>query len=336
MRSELKIWIDVLSTDSAKYASPEYKTILFSSIKQLLGKDKISLSKHTYISVINPSTSELKAVKKLSEDIGIPIICIIEETVSKNEFRRLEFVPVTIEGDFVDVDSDGMPLNTYPDLACTECKMPVETKLPAPFLVSSKQILRRKMDGVPHERLKPKREVFWSRCGVLVVSERVKEILWCLGQDFISVSIKATAGSRLPFSYWAIRPRKSWGCMKYIIQRNFCPSCRQPREYRIDTDSEIRKLWSSRLIMKRQKRPKAELVCSETWFGDRAESPFSFIRPVFASGRLYEVLLHSDIKGLMRPDKFVAIGDDVRMIEDNETRKWIDTKIKLLNSEGLL
>lgn len=85
--------------------------------------------------------------------------------------------------------------------------------------------------------------------------------------------------------------------------------------------------------------PGLDLVCSETWFGDRTKRPCEsadFIRDVFVSGRLYDLLLRAKIRGLGLPEQFVALEDRVPMVEFQGAGTWVSEKLKLLEAEGLV
>jgi len=84
--------------------------------------------------------------------------------------------------------------------------------------------------------------------------------------------------------------------------------------------------------------PQADLVRSESGGGGRAERPdgsCDFLRDVFASGRLYEVLLRAKVRGLMTPEDVVA-SRLYSMADSGLARSWVNAKIRLLEAEALV
>jgi len=338
MDAELRIFLDFSSKEYERETRREDLAELLSALKQILG-DNHALPADGYISIPDCSTGDLALVRKTAGELQISISCGVEENLAKSELHRIRFARFTIQGDSIDNDSDGTPLNRYPSLLCLERKMPDESKLPTTFYVSAKQMLRRRQDGVPGVALPTKREVFGCSGGVFVAADRVKRILEVLEQPVICAPVAATPLAELPAPCWAIEPSQTWGRRKHLILSDSCPACGSPRRCHRDMDVDAEPLWPNRLIMQEEAIPDADFLCSETWFGDRTKRPsesFDFHREIFASGRLYDVLLRAKIRGLLPPEEFVAFEDGISMMEGKAARAWVKAKFELLKSENLV
>ncbi len=339
MEAELKIWLDFSSNEYGREATREDLADLFAAIRSLMGDARVQhVSQYGFISVANGTLADVEAIKKLSSQLRIPISCGLEERLTRAELRQVRFARLTIEGDYVDNDADGNPLNRFPRLLCPVCNMPDESKLPDPYYVRAKQMRRRRQDGVPGVALQTNREVFWCNCGVFVASERVKRILEVLDQPFTYASVAAADGMELPCPCWAIRPVQTWGRRRCLASIDPCPACVRPRRCWHDRESGAEALFANRLIMEDEAFPQADLVRSESWFGDRTKRPeesCDFSREVFVSGRLCEVLLRAKVRGLMTPDEVVAFGDSIPTGEPDDAKSWVNAKLKLLKGEAL-
>jgi hypothetical protein len=340
VEAELKIFLDYSSKEYERETTREDEADFFSALQHVLGNDRVQQNEsYHYISIPSFSTGILELVKKTARELRISISCGVEERLIKSELQRVRFARFTIQGDSIDHDSDGNPLNHFPSLLCRECNMPDESKLPGTFYVSAKKMLRRRQDGVPNVTLPTKREVFGCSCGVFVAVDRVKRILEVLEQPVICAPVAATPAAELTVPCWAIRPAHAWGRGKYLILSDPCPACRQPRRCHLDMEAEPEKLWPNRLILQGETIPDTDFVCCQTWFGDRTRRPsesFDFHRDVLVSGRLYALLLRAKVRGLMTPEEFVSFENTIPMTADKTTRAWVRLNLELLKSEGLL
>ena len=318
MKTEIRVWVNCCSLgDYQRKPRYEDELALLTSFQKVIGNDRVQLQENICILISDFSMDDLAIVERIAEELRIPIICKADYSIAKSELWKICYASLAVEGDYLDEDPDGNPLNRFPVSLCPACNMPDENHLPEPFYVSAKQMLRRKQDGVPDEMLAAKRDIFHCMCGVLAVSERVKRILEVLGQPFISARVAATQSQSLPFSCWAIRPTRMWGHRAHLEIMKQCPLCRRPLKSHADMTNDF---WRNRIILKKTEMPDTDFVLDETWFGDRTKRSAGFIRDVFVSGKLYDVLLRAKIRGLLRPQEFIAFDNVIPMTEDQAAR----------------
>ena len=91
--------------------------------------------------------------------------------------------------------------------------------------------------------------------------------------------------------------------------------------------------------MDEERLPEPDLICSETWFGDRTRRPSEsadFSRDIYVSGQLYDLLLKAKVRGLMPPESVVAFRDLIPMVQPAAAQAWLSEKLKLLKEAALL
>ena len=337
MRRELKLWLD--------YSSPEQKpksgdlTRLCSALRAIVSADRLEETQYACIAIQDSVPAEIASIKEVAASLAIPISCKFVERFSRRELPQLRLVRLTLEGDSVDNDVDGNPLNRFPSLLCGSCRMPDESRLPDPFYVSGTQMLRRTQDGVHGLQLKRDREAFTCAGGIVVVSGRLRRILDMLEQPLLCASVVGTPRKEVARGFHALRPAHNWGRRKNAVSSVQCADCGRPRRCNVGPDLAPEALYANRLVMDEERLPEPDLICSETWFGDRTRRPSEsadFSRDIYVSGQLYDLLLKAKVRGLMPPESVVAFRDLIPMVQPAAAQAWLSEKLKLLKEAALL
>lgn len=272
-------------------------------------------------------------IQEASKQAGVQYDCVVEYEFSPSEYERALLVRLAIEGEGVDRNTDGRPLNRYPKLLCRSCLMPDEQALPDPYHVLRPALLGDEDNYWGEGRLSSNREIFSGECGVFVASSRVRNVLQSiLGEALISVPARFGAENDTgPVEYWALRPAINWGHREGREELAVCEVCGRSREARLTSGGKDG-VGEGRLLITAHEVPEAEIACAEAWFGDRKETPFGFGRDIFVSGRLYSLLLKIGVRGLCPPSEPVWLNGQVPMRDQKESSHWVKAYLKNLES----
>jgi len=263
---------------------------------------------------------EFEAIQNASRNAGIGQQCVVEYNFSPSEYKSARFVRLGVEGEPVDEDSDGVPLNTYPESVCPTCLMPNEHALPSPYHVSSR-LLDSQEDYWGEGPLALDREIYAGLCGVVIVNTRVNKILERVA-DRSCASVPVTCRGAVKSELRAVRPLVNWGVQSGRNVSRQCPMCDRPTKVRLRHDHDDCSA-AARYSVESQEIPDSEIVCAEGWFGDREALPYGFVRDVFISGRMYTLLMEMGVRGLCPPSEVVWVGDEVPMIALKEASDWV-------------
>jgi len=273
-----------------------------------------------WIEISMATPEDFGSIQSASRNAGIGHQCVVEYNYSASEYKRARFVALAVEGEPVDLHSDGIPLNTYPESLCPTCLMPNEDVLPNPYEVSLRLLdSQENYWGEGPGALD--REIYAGLCGVVIVNNRVKKILERVA-DTSCVSVPVTCRGAGKSELWAVRPLVKWGVQSGSNVSRRCPTCDRPTKVRLRHDDDDCSA-ATRYSVESQKIPDSDIVCAEEWFGDREASPYGFVRDVFISGRMYSLLMDMAVRGLCPPSEVIWVGDEVPMIALKEASDWV-------------
>src|SRR6266568_321708 len=97
---------------------------------------------------------------------------VIEEKCSDSELVKARFIPLLVEGDYIDDDNIGNPLNHYRNNDCQTCLLAKDDIIPTPYVVSG-------------TRMRKSQDLYLAHNGIRIASERCMLILQKKAGDII-------------------------------------------------------------------------------------------------------------------------------------------------------
>ena len=221
---------------------------------------------------------------------------VIEEQCTDLELFSAEYVPFLIEGDFIDSNQDGEPLDHFSPGKCQACFLPPEETVPEPLSVSE----------VNSRRIQ---DIYWAHNGVIVVSEKFMSAVGAHMDDQVRtgqvIFKQSSRPRRLKDRYFWLRPRFSLGREIQSEVKKVCETCGTQLEVRkVERGDKFR---DARIILEHFGDRKLNIALSGNWYGQRTrEKPMSQIREIYISGGMYFFLTNQKLKGLVRPSNVVV------------------------------
>lgn len=329
MKTIIRIFADPNDTKSSEEFI-KLREIFFAEIQKKFGNEIAKIG-DGWLELSITSIDYTQSLEEISSKVGIRYECVLEEKFTKNELVSAKFIRLEIEGEPIDIDSDGISLNSIKKTTCESCLMPNDTALPNPYYINTSDVINKEKNYWGEGPLTPDRDVFSGGNGVIIVTTRLKDIFEnILGDELLIVSAKPFEDSEFRFKkLWAIRPKINWGIEKGRIEYGTCKSCGNAIEARFENSGDI-PFSHSRILIIPTVFPNAEIVCAEGWYGDRIKQPFYLSRDLFVSGRLYELLLLLKIRGLCKPSKLVSIDNNIPINNEKESKIWVKKQLEHL------
>lgn len=329
MKTIIKIFADTNYTMSSSEFI-KLREVFFAALQKKFG-DEMTKIGDGWIELSPSSLDHIQSVTEISLKVGMNYKYVVEEKFNKNERISAKFVRIEIEGEPVDLNSDGLPINSYKEFYCESCLMPNENEIPNPYFINASEVTNIGKNYWGEGLLTPNRDIFSGDNGVIIVTTKLKDILkTTLGNELFIVPANTYIDSEVELKgLWAIRPKINWGIEKGRIEYGNCKVCGEAIEARFE-DSESIQISQNRISLKKTFFPNAEIVYAEGWYGDRKKHPFAIHRDIFVSGRLYELLLLLKIRGLCKPSKLVSIDNNIPMNNEKESKIWVKKQLEHL------
>ena len=281
MRYLLRVFADAKADDANEYI--RLRGRLFRALTREFASR--AAKGDAYVEIRNAAKDDVHALDRVSAETGVGYQLVVESHFTRSELLRSRLVDLAIEGEFIDGDRDGNPLNEYPRLLCSACSMPDEGELPVPYLISRGSHAGARWDHPYEGPFSFGREIWYAECGVFVVRDRVRSILQrVIGDEIVCVPAEFIPGPGSPpdAAFWAIRARQTWGVKTRRVAIETCPRCGRPTVARLREERDpFRK---SAIHLKDEQAVSSEILTAEGWFGDRNNSPFGFFRDVLHIG----------------------------------------------------
>ena len=283
------------------------KDALFNTLSEKYNKYNPKIVIDTFWECSNITDNMVDELLSFLNQHQIKYDLYLVEKVTDKDIYNSRFVEFLVEGDYIDEDNDGIPLNNYDSLICSSCNLYDDKIIPNPYLISTKSI-------------KKNQDVYHCNNGILVISERLKNFLQENTEDevlFGEIKIQGSIlkKSKLKGTYYWMRPKYLTGYEIGSSIKEVCDVCNHPIEIRSGLIDKVCKNYCGTITFQKatleiSKFPDNEcnIALSGTWYGRRTlERPMSIIRSQFISGTLFKKLEAFNVKGLVKPTKIIHV-----------------------------
>src|SRR2546423_1278617 len=106
--------------------------------------------KNKFVEIQHVTRAMVERIEQLLTSRAVRYDLVIEEKCTDAELADAKYVPLLIDGDFIDADEDGNPLNTFTAVKCRTCLIPAEDSTPTPYTFLQEHIKRRQDAYLAH------------------------------------------------------------------------------------------------------------------------------------------------------------------------------------------